>query len=328
MFLFSCSSSSTVENKKEKLPEGYIWYFPNKEVGNKLEEISESIKLINNLTFYKVYSFPKGEITNKELGQKGLLEKALAVSTISQTSSGTATIISVSSTKVALLTAAHIISYPDTIVNYFSNNGIETKFIESVLIKERQKIYSDLPGGGLLRNIAKDDKNDIAIVGNSFRHVTPIEFHPLMYKLGNAKELKWGSFVYIFGFPVHNKMVTHAIVSNPDFDGEGAFFIDAVINRGASGGLILAIRGSVPNFEIVGIVSAVPAERNYVLTPNKTSANENFILGESYEGKMTVEQINFLKYGVSRVVPVEKIREFIKKYDKKMKEQGYVIDLN
>lgn len=324
--LISCSSSET--NQSEKFVDEYTTIFPNNDVAIELEQISKSLKLINNLTFYKAYIYLDSTITDKNLKDINLLQKASITNTISKTSSGTATIISVSSNKVALLTAAHIISYPDTVISYFITDGKQSKYIESILYKERQKIYSDLPEGGLLKIIAKDDKNDIAIIGNSFDDVTPIKFPVFNFNFGRAKELKWGSFVYLLGFPMHNKMVTSGIVSNPNYDGTGNFLVDALINRGSSGGLVLAIRGTAPNFELVGIVSSVPAEKRFVLTPNNPTREINFLPGTQYIGEMTVEQLDGIKYGIGRIVSSEKVLEFIKRNESLLYSQGYVLKLD
>ncbi len=328
LIFFSCTSTKTEQTTLVPIIDEYTTIFPNNDVADELEEISQSIKLINNLTFYKSYSFRDSTITDKNLYDSDLRKKAFLSTTITKTSSGTAAIISVSGGNVALLTAAHIVSYPDTIISYYPANGKKSKFINTVFYKERQKIYSDLPEGGRLKIIAKDDKNDIAIIGNSFQAVNAMRLPVFNFNFGNAKELKWGSFVYLLGFPMHYKMVTSGIVSNPNYNGTGNFLVDAPINRGSSGGLVLAIRGKAPNFEMVGIISSVPAEKRFVLTPNNPSRDMNFLSGSLYCGDMAVEQISGIKYGIGKIVSVEKVRKFIEKNKDSIAKQGYVIELN
>ncbi|MDA3860071.1 MAG: serine protease [Melioribacteraceae bacterium] len=322
----ACSSIETLQGVP--IVDEYTTIFPNNSVADELEEISKSIKLINNLTFYRAHLFLDSTITDENLDDFDLLEKAFSTNTISKTSSGTGAIISVSGNKVALLTAAHIVSYPDTTISYFAANGKRSKYIESILYKERQKIYSDLPEGGMLKIIAKDDKSDIAIIGNTFNNITPIIFPIFNFNFGSAKELKWGSFVYLLGYPMHYKMVTSGIVSNPNYNGTGNFLVDAPINRGSSGGLVLAIRGAAPNFELVGIISSVPAEKRFVLTPNNPSRDITFLPGTKYSGDMTVEQLSGIKYGIGKIVSVEKVREFIEKNKSLLFNQGYMIQLD
>ncbi|MCF6268660.1 MAG: trypsin-like peptidase domain-containing protein [Melioribacteraceae bacterium] len=319
------SCTSTENTQSGPIVDEYTTIFPNNDVADELELISKSIRLINNLTFYKTYTFLDSSITDENLTDFDLLERAILKNTISKTSSGTGTIINISGNKVALLTAAHIVSYPDTIVAYYSVNGRRSKYIESILYKERQKIYSDLPGGGMLKIIAKDDRNDIAIVGNAFNTITPIRFPVFDFIFGNAKELKWGSFVYLLGFPMHHKMVTSGIVSNPNYNGTGNFLVDAPINRGSSGGLVLAIRGTAPNFELVGIVSSVPAEKRTILTPNNPSRDITFLTGTIYRGEMTIEKLDGIKYGIGKIVSSEKIKTFIKENEAELINNGYQI---
>lgn len=322
------SCTTTVITQSVPFVDEYTTIFPNNDVADELELISKSIRLINNMTFYRVYTFLDSTITNKNLTDFDLLEQAIFTNTISKTSSGTGAIISVSGNKVALLTAAHIISYPDTVISYYSVNGKQSKYIESILFKERQKIYSDLPEGGLLRILAKDDKNDIAIIGNTFNEITSTRFPVFDFIFGNAKELKWGSFVYLLGYPMHHKMVTSGIVSNPNYNGTGNFLVDAPINRGSSGGVVLAIRGTAPNFELVGIVSSVPAEKRFVLTPNNLSRDIHFLPGTIYSGEMTIERFDGIKYGIGKIVSSEKIKTFIKENESKLYNSGYIINID
>lgn len=326
LLFISCTSTENLQTKG--IVDEYTTIFPNNDVANELEEISKAIKLINNLTFYKSYSYYDSTITNDNLDDFDLLDKAAVTNTISKTSSGTGAIISVSGNNVALLTAAHIVSYPDTIISYYATKGQTSEYIESILYKERQTIYSDLPEGGRLKIIAKDDKNDIAIIGNSFKEITPIRFPVFNFNFGNAKELKWGSFVYLLGFPMHHKMVTSGIVSNPNYNGTGNFLVDAPINRGSSGGLVLAIRGAAPNFELVGIISSVPAEKRFILTPNNPARDIHFLPGTKYEGEMTIEQLDGIKYGIGKIVSSEKVRKFLEENKALLYSQGYIIQLD
>ncbi len=245
------------------------------------------------------------------------------VSNINKTSSGTSAIISVSGSSIALLTAAHIVSYPDTVIGFYTNNGVKTKFVESIAIKIRQQIYGDLPNGGALRILAKDTEADIAVVGNSLGGFTPINAPALKFKFGSAKELKWGSFIYIFGFPMGNKMVTRGIVSSPNKGKNNRFLVDAVINKGSSGGLVFAIRGESPNFELVGMVSAVPAVRNTVLAPFSPNLDKSFVPGSEYDGRVQIKRLIEIKYGIGKIISVESIKAFFEKNKTKLLKKGF-----
>ena len=301
IFLLSCSSSETTTGTIV-IDDGYTSIFPNQETSDKLESISRSLVLINNLTFYSSYLFLDSAVTFEELKNNGT-DKAIFESTINKTSSGTGTIIAVNGSTVSLLTAAHIVSYPDTIINYHYNEKDKpSEYIESVMIKKRQNLYSNLPEGGRLRLIAFDDKLDIAIVGNKFNDINTIRFPKLDLKIGNSDDLNWGDFVYVFGYPMHTKMVTRGIVSLPSTDNLDNFFVDSFINRGSSGGIVLALRGITNNFELVGIVSSVPAEKQLVLSPENYTGELDLMPGTIYQGEMFIEKMDNIRYGIGKIV--------------------------
>ena len=131
IIFISCGSTET--NEATPFVDEYTTIFPNNDVADELELISKSIRLINNLTFYRSYTFYDSTITVDNLTDFDLLERAAFTNTLSKTSSGTGSIISISGNKIALLTAAHIVSYPDTIYAYYSTNGRKSKYIESIL---------------------------------------------------------------------------------------------------------------------------------------------------------------------------------------------------
>ena len=118
-------------------------------------------------------------------------------------------------------------------------------------------------------------------------------------------------------------MVTRAIVSSPNKDDMGRFLIDALINRGSSGGLVLAVRGTVPNFELVGIVSSVPAEKKYVLTPMDPSKENIFFPGQVYDGEITIDKIDGIKYGIGKVTSIEEVKLFLEENETELIHQGY-----
>lgn len=325
--IISCSSSErTTQNIQ--LHDGYTSIFPNIETSDELELISKSLVLINNLTFYNSYLYLDSTITDLDLKARDVSDNAFMMSTINKTSSGTGTIIGINGNVVSLLTAAHIVSYSDTLITYYSQDGKLSNYIESIMIKKRQNIYSNLPEGGRLKLIAFDDKTDIAIVGNSFNDINSIRFPIFNFKLGHAEDLNWGDFVYVFGYPMHNKMVTRGIVSLPNKDNLENFYVDALINRGSSGGIVLALRGETSKLELIGIVSSVPAEKVYVLSPNNPTRELNLLPGTIYDGEMTVEKLDGIRYGIGKIVSAEAIRNFLDENENELVNKGHILNLD
>lgn len=325
ILLTSCSSSE-VSTETIVVDDGYTSVFPNRETSDELELISNSLVLINNMTFYNSYLYLDSVLTLKDLQNNDLTDKTIFDGTVTKTSSGTGTIINISGTTVSLLTAAHIVSYPDTIMTFYkSEDGKSTQFIESIMVKERQNIYSNLPEGGRLKLIAKDDKTDIAIVGNSFREINSILFPVLDIKLGDSSELNWGDFVYVFGYPMHNKIVTRGIVSLPTNDNSDNFFVDALINRGSSGGIVLAMNGSNSTFELVGVVSSVPAEKMHVLSPENPQEDTYLLPGTVYTGNTTIEKLDNIRYGIGKIASSVAIKNFLIENEDILSREGHII---
>jgi hypothetical protein len=148
-------------------------------------------------------------------------------------------------------------------------------------------------------------------------------FRTFDFPLGKANELRWGTFVYVFGFPANYKMISKGIVSNPNYDKKSSFIIDAVANQGLSGGIVLAIRDGVPNFELVGMVLTAPAEYEYVLRPKK---DDVVLLGSEYIGPVITGARKNIKYGITKVLAIESIMKFIENNSKILLENNIDID--
>ncbi|MGD0339325.1 MAG: serine protease [Bacteroidota bacterium] len=301
--------------------------FPYKSCSEQLEKIGESIKLLNCIAGYKSYTLPSGSMLRKNDLTMDLIEKqAVHVQYISNTSSGTATVIYSQGFKLAVLTCAHIFSFPDTIISYFpDSDGLPTENVQSIAFRTSLLSYiADLPERGEMEILAVDKINDIAILGKTFETPKPVPV--FNYPVGRAKELEWGTFVYMFGYPLANKMVTKAIVSSPRKDSRGSFLLDAVFNRGFSGGVILAIRDGIPNFELVGIVSSVPADYENVLTPTQANTDMEYDANIPYHGEVYVRRKLNIKYGVTQAISMETIKEFVEKNKSVFESKGYYIN--
>jgi hypothetical protein len=323
LLFFSCSTS--YKNVFPTLNDGkYDSEFPYIRSSEQLEEISNTIQRINCIAFYNSYQLKEGsQVRKSELTEKSINKNLKGNVFYERTSSGTATILSNENGYVALLTAAHIISFPDTIVTYFSDpKGFYTDYIESISIKQNQKNYiAGFPNGSEVNILLINEDEDIALLGNKYKPSFSITLHVFNYPNGNAKELEWGNFVYFLGYPLNYKMISKGIVSSPSYDKEGSFLIDGVVNRGYSGGIVLAIRDGVPHFELVGIIQWMPEETYPVLTPPKSLTNYNELI--PYHGDEYVDQLKLYKYGITKVIPINIIKDFIKKNENYLMEKGY-----
>jgi hypothetical protein len=329
LILLSCSTVSYKEIYPILQDGKYDSEFPYKGASKELREISQTVHRINSTAFYKTYLFDQSaEVINENLDVADLSKITTSEGYADQSTSGTGTAIFFSEGKIAILTCAHVVNDPDTIISYFTDEeGQLTEYIEAIFIKERQSIYAaGFPEGSEFEILAVDNKTDLAVIGRDYKSLSNIKFPIFNYPLGLAKELDWGSFVYVFGYPINNQMVTKAIVSNPNKDELGSFLIDAVINNGMSGGVVLAIRDGVPNFEMVGMIQWVPEVEENVLAPKKLKNNESYNPIVPYEGKEYVKRFSSIRYGIARVISVEAIKKFFTDNREKLYEKKYYFE--
>ncbi|BDQ03454.1 serine protease [Ignavibacterium sp.] len=324
----SCSTV-TYDSIYPALKDGqYDSEFPYRSTSDELEKISNAIQRIISSAFYRVYVFPKdANITLEELGRQKLEKLAEREILIDNSSSGTALVVYSENGNVALVTCSHTINFPDTLIAYKADTkGNPTKFIESISIKERQVVYvAGFPEGSTVDILLDDPKTDIAILGRKYGVQSGVRFPTFKFRIGKAKDLSWGTFVYLLGFPMNNKMITKGIVSSPNKDDIGSFLVDAVINPGFSGGIVLAIRDGVPNFELVGIVQSVPEEKEEMLYPDITDKAAKYNPVIPYKGDIYVKKHSSIRYGITRIIPVEALTKLIEENKTYLVKEGFPI---
>ncbi len=328
-FMFNNCSFTTYEKVYPTLGDGkYDSEFPYKSTSDELNKISETIQRVNTTAFYKIYVFnEKDNYTLNSLKNKQLSEFAMREALADNSASGTAVTVYSENGNVALLTCAHTITFPDTIIAYkYDDLGFATNFIESVSIKEKQVIYvAGFPDGSQVDVLASDKQLDIALIGRKYGAQKGIFFPSFNYPLGKAKEVEWGTFVYLVGYPINFKIITKAIVSSPRKDDAGSFLVDAVVNPGFSGGLVLAIRDGVPNFELIGMVQWVPEEEESLIYPENLKTKSTYNPVVPYKGNIYVRKHSSIRYGIAKVIPVESIMAFLLQNKSYLNQQGFYI---
>jgi hypothetical protein len=202
-------------------------------------------------------------------------------------------------------------------------DGRPTKYIRSLAVKMKQfNFVSPFPEDGTVEIVYVDTLADIAVLGKSVQTQLARGIAPIRYRLGNARELNWGTFVYVFSYPAGIRMLTNAIVSSPRKDADGTFFIDASSNQGSSGGIVLAIRNGIPNFEVVGLVRVVPAKFSFYLAPGD-SATEEYDPYSAYKGNAFVQKRTDLESGVTKCISAESVRKSIERHREQIVRRGY-----
>ncbi len=300
--------------------------FPYRNASKQLEEISNSVKMLNYIVYYKAYLFNENQkVLQSDINNKKIKDKAIDVVYFNETVSGTATVIFYDGVKVGLLTCAHIGDYPDTVLTYFEPIAKQNKqIIQQMAIKVREHYYiNELPGEGDFEVVVSDEKRDLALLSKRALNDPFQKIKPFDYPIGESSELELGSFVYIIGYPMGHKMITKGIVSNKRDDKSHSFLIDALFNRGFSGGIILAIRDGVPNFELVGMAKSVSAKNQYFLIPDPVMRNQEYSPQFPYNGNVHVKKFEDINYGITYTISTDEIVKFLKENETELLQRGF-----
>jgi S1-C subfamily serine protease len=264
----------------------------------------------------------------EEIYKLNLAKKSRSRSYFTKSSSGTATLIARKKQAFLFLTCKHILDYPDTVYYYYTDSeGALTDIIKSVAIKVRQS--NQIPELGEVIDVISDEKLDVALVG----YIQPKQFvtekkptveslRPIEIPLGQPDRLQVGSFVYVIGYPQGIKMITSGLVSIYHTAKGKKILLDVLFNQGASGAIVLAIMDGVPNFELIGIANAVSAEDEFYLIPEKGKDWDPTV---EYKGKMYVRHRKLINYGITFIISIDKIYNFMKKYKREIIRRGFPV---
>lgn len=300
--------------------------FPYRNASEQLEEISKSVKMLNYIAYYKAYIFSENQkVLQSDINNKEIQNKAIDKVYFNETVSGTATIIFYDGVKVGLLTCAHIGNFPDTVLTYFEPPmGQKKQIIQQMAIKVREHYFvNEIPGDADFEVVVSDKKRDLALLTKRAINDPFQRIRPFKYSLGESKDLELGSFVYIIGYPMGHKMITKGIVSNTRDNKSDSFLIDALFNRGFSGGIILAIRDGVPNFELVGMTKSVSARNEYFLTPATLNGQLEYELNFPYNGDVYIKKFEGINYGITYTISTDEIINFLKENETLLLQKGF-----
>jgi hypothetical protein len=330
LVLVSCSTSLPSNAPAETGDRKYDSEFPHERTSPYLERIAESVKMLSSIAYYRTYTFEEPQrVRRADITPERLDAKQDKFTYVNKSLSGTATIISYSARRIALLTCAHVVAFSDTIVEYYVGpNRRPTEYIKSLSIKERQTNYAgQLPEGGELEVLALDRSSDIAVVGKRFEQDPGIPPPVFPFPVGRSKDLEWGTFLYLYGYPSGHRIVTRGIVSNPNKDKRGTFLVDAVFGGGFSGGIAVALRDGVPHFELVGMMKIASARTSYILVPPRDDPSAEYDPALPYTGEIYVERHTDIEYGVTQAIPAEALIDFFSANRERLRAKGYDISL-
>ncbi len=320
LYLLSCSQ---IPPQSLPLPHSskYTIVPPKVDMATHIEKILKSVKKLSTHSTYTAYHFtwdqniPKGSV-----GRLNLDSQSNTKSFFNESSSGTATILTDDPNRILILTCAHVGDYPDTIMTTFEE---DENRISSVAIKGRSDFFiQGIFGGDQLKELARDREKDLALYGRQYSSPKESQYVQLNIPMGTIKDLQWGSFVYLAGFPMGVKMVTRGVTSLFENSQKDMFLIDANFNRGFSGGLVLAYRPENNQLEWVGIVKSVSANSYFRLKPSdqKTKYTDEH---RPYNDELYLERTVDINYGVTYAVSSDAIRSFLKKSKRQLAQNGF-----
>jgi hypothetical protein len=288
-----------------------------------------SVRKLFRIDYYTAFHFPLSARVTADMISDGSFRRYVLGSVSShETTSGTATVLFNSDRHIALLTCAHVVDSPDTISSFYPPAPDDHfPYCKSLVIKIKEQIFV----GGLASCdefdiLAIDRSADIAIIGKRcLGNTEPLP--AVAFPAGRSEDLFWGCEVYILGYPLGNLLLTRGTVSLIQGRSEEAFTVDALLNKGYSGGPILAVNNTTHDYEMVGMVKSMSSQVSNYIRPEKEISEFRYNEAIPYTGDFYVGTSEVVSFGVNNVVSIGVIRDFYKKNREPLICQGYDLDM-
>lgn len=321
-FFISCTNQSVITERS--YVEGYLSFTGSEQSREQIKESFNSIKRLQSNVVYRSYTFNEGSGYPKSEVDQADLESIATESFIDDhTSAGTAIVISGNRTGPVLITASHVVSFPDTVWHYLSHEDTgPNAYVAGVSIKQSTSYYiiegQSLVGFDLAAN---DSRRDLAILTTQPLANLQSSIPALNVEPGSASSIDWTDLVYVVGFPRGIQMVTSAMVSNFQISPRRSFILDSSFNRGFSGGAVFSVKRDGTGLEWVGVLSAAYAESEYYLSPPESEQVEDNINRE-YTGPLILRRANRINYGITYAVGINEVAGFFRDIDDIMSRLG------
>lgn len=323
VLLFTACSTSENVSYEENETYYYRSYTGSDLIREQIKDSFKSIKRVQNEAVYRTYYFDEEDPPRRsDLRDTDLEVVADHTKLENHSTAGTTLTISNTRGQIALLTAAHIVSFPDTIWQFAggSLSGVEER-VNAVSIKEslNHYVYSD-DRIILFDVVVTDMDRDLAVLRRDMsedREYTSIE--TLRIPPGNANRMDWTDMVYAVGYPKGFQMVTRGMLSKASFNPMSSLILDASFNRGFSGGALFAVRSDGSGLEWVGLVIMASAEREEYVAPEEIPKGE-YESGKRYKGPLFAKSSNRLNYGITFAIDINEIGNFFSDYEKELRD--------
>jgi S1-C subfamily serine protease len=333
LLLPSCAQRQIILDRP---PQAYYQTgFPLHDTSDELERVHRSVKRIHFTAEYRTYVFTEASAVTEadDLASAAVLARAVDTLTERDSKGGTATILFHGHQRVALLTNNHVVHEPAVKVEYFDRGPTQRgrrdaprRVASIALLTAQRGDLADHSGLSRFEVLARDSAEDLALIEVRLRERADSGmFRAIAAPPGDPHQLRWGSFVYVLGYPRGYPMVTFAIVSDPSRDRRGSFLTNGLWNEGISGGVILAVRGDSGGLEWVGLARAGAGKPELQMMPRSDITSEELDLPVLYQGPLFLESILRIQYGITFSVPMTAIREFLSRNRGMLQSRGYSV---
>ena len=298
-------------------------------LANELEKLQESVKLVSGICYYRGYILSESlKITTREAKVLNMGKFAVEKFYFNKNRSGSSVVIYSDADKVLLVTCAHVIDFPDTLMRCYSVGRDRAGYVEAISYKEKQELYiTELDGYDSVGVLLIDRGLDIAflLVHISEEAINTVQAIGCPY--GNSSKLKLGSRVYIIGYPGGYKMISSGVIGRVGSGAGESIVVDAPFNRGASGGAVVAIREDGQGLELIGLARSASAEFLEFLVPAESYEFSDLEKVKPYSGEVYVERHPIIRYGITLVIPINRIIEYMKEHADTFKSKGIGLNL-
>jgi hypothetical protein len=313
LFIFAgCSSTDQVIEEEDR--RSYVSYTGSDQIKEQIKDTFESVKRIHNSVIYRTYRFDESALPTRGSLERANFRRIAKESFVDDHSNaGTAIVLSNRFGRTTLLTAAHTVTFPDTVWHYRRGGSGELQdLVEAVSVKQSSTHFILSESGILSFEVAvSDSRRDLALLLKRWTDGENPGLKPLEIEPGNHASLDWTDLVYALGYPKGVQMVTSAMVSKFSISSRRSFVLDSSFNRGFSGGALFTVRSDGMGLEWVGILSAAYAENEYYLAP-EAMADEDYDPNLPYDGELYPRRVARINYGITYAVGMEQIGDFFR----------------
>lgn len=281
-------------------------------VHDQIESGFRSVRRIQNNAIYRSYFFPVGaEIREADLREMILEDFELETSVDTHSNAGTATVIFNNSRQALLLTAAHTVSQPDTLLHFMEgSDGNLEEWIEAVSVKVSENRFVITDNGIVSLEIVGVDLNkDLALLITSAGFGNRDRLQVLELPAGDFEKIEWGSQIVALGYPRGIQMISSGVISRTSHP-HRTLLADLNINRGFSGGIVSSVNTETGNLEWIGMITSAMGENLTYITPEK-AARADYDPDIVYRGDLYIGNHRLIHYGIGYGVHIEDIKEFV-----------------